>query len=419
VSVHAAWSLGGGSVVNVPPVGRVSFPTHAAPLRMSATVQSVDADSVQRLVGSSRPMATVQSAAENGLRHLMRNLAIKALLFAVVAGLIVGALVPWRRWRTILVGGTSAGLVVTVLLTATWQEFSVDALSKPTYDGMIERAPEVIKAVEKGVVSYQGVQDRLDALSGRISQLATLGSGAAVDDPAGEVRLLHVSDIHLNPVGVQLAGDLADRFDVAAIIDTGDLTSFGYSAEAGIGSLVSALHVPYYLIPGNHDSFANREALSHYDGITVVDKKVVDIAGVRIAGFADPNFTVDGHPTYNENIAAREAEAPAISDLVAREHPDIVAVAGLQMADDVAGDVPLVICGDIHKRSSQEKDGTLTLTVGSTGATGLGSFTEQQDRPYEAEVLHLRSGKLVALDYVTMTGLGGDFTLQRTVYTPS
>jgi hypothetical protein len=57
------------------------------------------------------------------------------------------------------------------------------------------------------------------------------------------------------------------------------------------------------------------------------------------------------------------------------------------------------------------------LTVGSTGATGLGSFTDVEDRPYEAEVLHLRNGRLVALDYVTMTGFGGDFTLDRTVYT--
>ena len=47
VSVQASLALGGGSEVNVPPVGRVSFATHAAPLRLSATVESVDATSVQ------------------------------------------------------------------------------------------------------------------------------------------------------------------------------------------------------------------------------------------------------------------------------------------------------------------------------------------------------------------------------------
>jgi hypothetical protein len=126
--------------------------------------------------------------------------------------------------------------------------------------------------------------------------------------------------------------------------------------------------------------------------------------------------TVDGHPTYDENIAAREAKAPEVAALVAHSRPDILAVAGLQLAEKAAGGVPLVISGDIHRRSSQQTAGSLMLTVGSTGATGLGSFTDVEDRPYEAEVLHLRGGRLVALDYVTMTGFGGDFTLDRTVY---
>jgi predicted phosphodiesterase len=168
-------------------------------------------------------------------------------------------------------------------------------------------------------------------------------------------------------VGVDFAGDLSRQFDVTAIIDTGDLTSFGLSAEANIGSLVSKLGVPYYFVPGNHDSFDNRATLARYADVTVLDGRVVDIAG-------------------------------------------------LQLAEASAGQVPLVISGDIHERSSQERDGTLMLTVGSAGATGLGSFTEDKDRPYEAEVLHLRNGKLVALDYVTMTGFDGDFSLQRTVY---
>ena len=303
-----------------------------------------------------------------------------------------------------------------LLLATTWQEFSADALRSPQYDGAIERAPQVINALERGVQSYQGVQDRIDVLTTRINELTALNAAPTVDDPVGEVRLLHVSDIHLNPLGVTLAGDLAKRFDVAAIIDTGDLTSFGYPQEANIGAMVSDLGVPYYLIPGNHDSFANRVALDHYDNITVVDSDVVDIAGVRVAGFADPNFTVDGHPTYDENMKAREAKAPEVAALVDREKPDVLAVAGLQLAGAVGGKVPLVISGDIHERSSHEVEGTLMLTVGSTGATGLGSFTAVEDRPYEAEVLHLRSGRLVALDYVTMTGFGGDFSLQRTVY---
>jgi predicted phosphodiesterase len=334
----------------------------------------------------------------------------------VLAGIVVGALVPWRTWRTVVAGAGSGALAVAVLLGLTWRQFSTDALRSPQYHGVIEQAPQVIDLLQKGAVSYQGAQDRLDALSARIADLATAANTASAEDQAGEVRILHVSDIHLNPLGLLLAGDLAKRFAVAGIVDTGDLTSFGYPEEANIGAMVSALGVPYFLVPGNHDSFTNRAALAHHRGLTVVDGEMFTIGGVRFAGFADPNFTVDGLPTYDQNVAARQAESPAIDAFVKAEHPDVLAVAGLQQGEAVAGDVPLVISGDIHKRSSRTDKGTLFLTVGSTGATGLGSFLEHDDRPYEAEVFHFRDGALTAIDYVTLNGLSGNFTVDRTTY---
>ena len=75
-----------------------------------------------------------------------------------------------------------------------------------------------------------------------------------------------------------------------------------------------------------------------------------------------------------------------------------------------------MISGDIHKRSEKDVDGTRLLTVGSTGATGLGSFTRSDDRPYEAEVLHFVNGHLTVLDYVTVKGPSGAFTVDRVIY---
>ena len=202
--------------------------------------------------------------------------------------------------------------------------------------------------------SYQGVQDRIDVLTNRINELTALNDAPAVDDPDGEVRLLHVSDIHLNPLGITFAGDLAQRFDVAAIIDTGDLTSFGYPQEASIGAMVSELGVPYYFVPGNHDSFANRAALDGYDGITVVDDDVVDIAGVRVAGVRRSQLHRRRPPHLRREHRRRaRRRRPTVAALVAHERPDILAVAGLQLADTATGGVPLVISGDIHHRSSQ------------------------------------------------------------------
>ncbi len=72
--------------------------------------------------------------------------------------------------------------------------------------------------------------------------------------------------------------------------------------------------------------------------------------------------------------------------------------------------------GDIHKRTSEEVDGTLMLTVGSTDSERLGSFTVDTGKAYEAEVLHFVDGKLRILDYVSQKGLSGAFTIDRVVY---
>ncbi len=55
------------------------------------------------------------------------------------------------------------------------------------------------------------------------------------------------------------------------------------------------------------------------------------------------------------------------------------------------------------------------LTVGSTGATGLGSFTVETSSSYQAQVLHFDGSRLVAVDYVTVRGVTGDFEVERQV----
>jgi hypothetical protein len=101
--------------------------------------------------------------------------------------------------------------------------------------------------------------------------------------------------------------------------------------------------------------------------------------------------------------------------MVRRLDPDVLAVHDLRQARGAIGDVPLVVAGHTHERSAEEEDGTLLLTVGSTGATGLGSFTIETDLAYEAEVLRFQGGRLVAIDYVRLIGFGGNFVVEHTV----
>jgi hypothetical protein len=102
-----------------------------------------------------------------------------------------------------------------------------------------------------------------------------------------------------------------------------------------------------------------------------------------------------------------------VAAAVVRDDPDVLAVHDARLAQDSMGSVPLVLAGHTHEASAEFVDGTLVLTVGSTGATGVGSFIVEADRPYEAEIVYFRGGQAIAYDYVALSGLGGDFQIQR------
>jgi predicted phosphodiesterase len=429
VDVVVRPSLASDTVIGVPPFGRVIVDSHRAPLELRGTIQELDVPALQRLARQDNIEAELRSSAERDVGALVRRAVLRLLAVTVVGGAIAGLLIGRRRgrsamgwqlagrwWTPVFAGGAGALVVVTGAVGLVWASYRVDEFREPRYTGALERAPAVVDAVKREFSDLEGMRGRLRVLAGQINELSQVATGRGPAPDPEEVRILHVSDIHLNPMGLEIARDLASTFSVHAVVDTGDLTSFGLDGESRIGELVDQFSVPYYLVPGNHDSPENRAALARHANLTVLDGDIADIGGVRILGVADPGFTAFGGISHEAALVLREDHADDVARLVRQDQPDVLAVAGLSMADQSVGHVPLVICGDIHKRSEREDHGTRLLTVGSTGATGLGSFTVEEGRPYEAEVLHFVKGKLATLDYVTVKGPSGAFTVDRVVY---
>jgi hypothetical protein len=87
------------------------------------------------------------------------------------------------------------------------------------------------------------------------------------------------------------------------------------------------------------------------------------------------------------------------------------------MAGPLHGQVPLVLNGHVHERREQRVDGTLELTLGSSGGAGLRTFDGGDTAlPLEMTILHLDpdDGSLVAVDEITLAGLGQEtVTFQR------
>lgn len=415
VSLRAECCGGGDTQLLLPPVGSLTAATHRSSLTFVGRVEAVDVAGVQELTSDDRPDQRLLDQVRADVPGLLRTFAIRVLLVAAVAGALAGAVLPGRQWWFPVIGTLGGLVAVGALLTVAWRSFDPDAFNEPSFSGPVAEAPGIIEAAGRYVDDFDDVRGRIDVIGAQIGELYATSVTDALEPDEGETRILHVSDIHLNPVGLEIAADLAERFDVDAVLDTGDLTTFGLPVEARFGDLVDAVGPPYLLVPGNHDAPSNRRALDASDSVEVLDGDTVEIGGVVVLGVADPTFTADNEVDEDQADAVIDDAAAGVADLVDELEPDVLAVHTPRQAAGAIGSVPLVIGGHLHERTSREEDGTLVLAVGSTGATGLGSFTLDTDSPYEAEVLRFVDGDLVGIDYVTLSGVAGEFTIDRSL----
>lgn len=417
VELRAHWSWDGRTQLGLPPLGAISAATHDAPLAVDVQVEELDIERVQNLLGRPDAEARLRQNLSSDVEPLVGRFARRTLLTSLLIGLVVGAVLPGRRWSWVGAGAAGGVLAVGALLGQAWASYDEEAFLNPRFEGSLERAPEILRTVQKHVEGFDDIQGRVDILS---QQVANLYRAAVIgpEDVEDDVAILHVSDIHLNPLGVEVVRQLASQFAVDAVLDTGDLTSFGFPLEARIGDLIAGIPVPYYVTPGNHDSDAVRAALATVPNVTVLAGSVVEIGGVRVLGVADPTFTADNRLDTTAAAAEKQRQASAVGRLAAARRPDVLAVHDPALAEEAAGSVPLVVAGHRHERSSEVRDGTRYLTVGSTGATGLGSFTVATQLDYEAQVLHFSGDRLVVVDYISLGGIGGNFRIDRTVMEP-
>ena len=186
------------------------------------------------------------------------------------------------------------------------------------------------------------------------------------ENPVGtepEIRVLHISDIHLSPLGMTFAAEVGRAFGVDFVLDTGDITSFGTPAENLILSAIPSFGRPYVYVRGNHDSIALQESVARIRNAIVLDGRERKIKGLTVYGLGDPIFTPNKITIRSDEQLAgivRAAGSRILAD-VRREAapPDIVAVHDDRMAEAVAGYVPLVVSGHFHQQSARAVGGTL------------------------------------------------------------
>ncbi|NSC22949.1 metallophosphoesterase [Streptomyces albus subsp. chlorinus] len=412
-------SLTGGTKVNISPLGALELRSHAAPLRLDVDVDQLDQERSAALVNHPERIEGLEDEIAGDVRSGALDLGLRSAV-AVLTGSGALALAVYRRPRRALAaGGLSLALLVACAATAaaTWNPKSV---LEPRFSGLLASAPQVVGDARSIATEFDVYQKELARLVTNVTKLydATSTLPAYQPDPS-TTRVLHVSDIHLNPAAWHIIRSLVEQYDIDVIIDTGDTMDHGTAAENGFLDPVPDLGAPYVWVRGNHDSAATQKAVGKLGErrgarVHVLDSGVpVNVAGLRISGWGDPQFTPD-RSVAPEGDRAERAEGRKLAGTLRAQRAagtpvDIAVGHNPVLAEQTDGLVPLVLAGHTHNRRTRVLPHDTRLMVqGSTGGSGLRAVEGEKPDKVQASVLYLDrdSDRLQAWDEITLGGLG-------------
>ena len=224
-------TLDGGAAVAVPPLGALTVDVYDGPLRLDIALQRVDQDRARALANDPVRLAGVVDQVSDDLRGAVVRLAWTTAGVAIAGAALTSFVVLRRRRsrssppgspRVLLLGTAGLG-------AATWRP---EALSAPTYTGLLVNANSLIGSAEDIVARFDAYRASLEDLVANVGSLyATISALPAPGGTDETVALLHVSDLHLNPAGFDLVRQVVDQFEVDGVLDTGDITDWGSEPE--------------------------------------------------------------------------------------------------------------------------------------------------------------------------------------------
>ncbi|MGW0826189.1 metallophosphoesterase family protein [Streptomyces sp. NPDC002845] len=407
-------SLDGGTKINVSPLGALELRSHRAPVRLDVNVDQLDPVRARALVDHPERISGLQDDIAADVQRGTLDLAVRSSVAVVSGATALGLAVYRRPRRALAAGGLALGLLAASggSAYATWNPNSV---LEPKFSGLLSSAPSLVGDARSIVTEFDVYQKELARLVTNVTKLydATSTLPVFAPDPT-TIRVLHVSDIHLNPASWKIIASLVEQYEINVIVDSGDTMDHGTAAENGFLDPVETLGAPYVWVRGNHDSAVTQRYLEGMKNVHVLDEgRAVNVAGLRFAGMGDPQFTPDrsGKPGLEESeeLAGRRLASELREHTVAGAPVDVAVVHNPDAAREVDGEVPLVLAGHLHHPEMEVlKSGTRLRIEGSTGGSGLRALEQQYPDPIEVSVLYFDRDirRLQAWDEIKLGGLG-------------
>jgi predicted phosphodiesterase len=408
-------SLSGGTDVQIPPLGSLSVASHDGPAHMSLRLDSLDQGRAEDLVTQPNGVQAASDSAVPDVESGVIRLALQSTGVAMLGAMLLGALIFRRSSRVAICGGIA---LVTVAASGgiAFGTFRPASIEEPSYNGLLSNAPAVIGDAHSIANRFSAYRDELQALVNNVSKIyGAVNTLPVYTSTPGSIRVLHVSDLHLNPSAWTIIQTVVTEFHINLVIDTGDLDDWGTTVESSFVAPIKSLKVPYVYIRGNHDSEITAKAVAREPNAIVLENQITTVDGLRIAGIGDPRFTPDKASDENIPDSAVIASGQTLASTIkASPKPvDIALVHDPASAGALDGTVPLVLAGHIHKREIYDMppvpdaQKTLMMVSGSTGGAGLRGLQGETPTPLEMDVLYFDPAKkLQAYDEITLGGTG-------------
>ena len=441
-------SVSGETAVLIPPLGSLRLDSHHGPTQLTIQLGALDQARTQAMLSDPGGVTRAASNVADDVVDGVIRAGLASLGAAVLGAMLLAALV-FRNMRRVAWAGGLAFAVMAGSLGIAAATFRVNAIEEPRYEGLLVNAPALIGDVQQIADDYERYTDQLQSLVSNASVLYTAASSIDAFTPDDTMtRVLHVSDLHLNPAAWQIMRTVVEQYDIDVIIDTGDITDWGSEPEAeAYVTTIRLMRIPYVWVRGNHDSESvTQAAVAEQPNAIVLDNDVTTVAGLTIAGIGDPRFTPDQRtdPHSDEELAAArqrvvEAGAELAATIQAYGEPvNLAAVHDPVTAEPLEGVVPLVLAGHAHDRRvgpiqppdqppeaeeevALEPGQTRLMVQGSTGGAGLRGLQGEHPKPLALSVLYFNEfQQLVAYDDIQVGGHGlSEASVQRNLIDPA
>jgi predicted phosphodiesterase len=185
--------------------------------------------------------------------------------------------------------------------------------------------------------------------------------------------------------GFRWFGELSLALEPDLVVCLGDLSGLGSALEAVVVQSMWDVRAPTVFAPGNHDTEAAKTVMEHKGAVVLRQSVLVEVAGIGVWGYPDPNRTRWGHrDPYDPDLCKAvggQLELP-------NGDPYLVAVHSASMVARVPPACSLVLSGHAHVPKVYARPGGVVVarcgTVGGGGLNWPGKAT-----PFQAMIVDL------------------------------